>query len=75
MKDVFYDIIPHSSGWLLRLSEEHSRAYPSRHLAVQAAQDHKRVAPPKVGRAVIRLQDLKGVMREVPDPSQDIRIS
>ncbi|MCL6706322.1 hypothetical protein M8R20_04865 [Pseudomonas sp. R2.Fl] len=66
MSEVYFDILPHTNGWVCLVNgRQHSR-YTSFHLAESAGR--RFAATPGVGRKVVlRRQDLSGQLRLIPD--------
>lgn len=70
MTQIYCDIIPQANGWCFLSEEGQSPVYPSYRLAVEAARAYSesQVAHRKV--TVLRQQDLRGGMQEVPAATQ-----
>jgi hypothetical protein len=70
MTQIYCDIIPQADGWCFLSEEGQSAVYSSYRLAVEAARTYSEAQVAKRKTTVLRQQDLRGRMQEVPAMTQ-----
>jgi|GEM_PF-4409607 hypothetical protein len=66
MNEVYFDILPHTNGWVCLVNGRQHARYTCFHLAESAGR--RFAATPEEGRKVVlRRQDLSGQLRLMPD--------
>ncbi|MBT9369111.1 hypothetical protein [Rhizobium sp. CSW-27] len=70
--EKYFDIVPHSTGWIYVLDGQPSASFPSYELALQAARAHAARDIQTLRRTVFRRQEVSGEWSRVIPHSQHV---